>query len=295
MEEIMPKTALVLSGGGAKGAFQFAAETYAREVKGFAWDIIAGISVGALNGAMLAMEKYDRLEYLWRTVTADQVLTGGLSFWSILKLLFGAKSVYNNDPLWQLMQEEFDLALIKADLRIGAVSLRTGRYERYTPYDAGFMEAVLASTAIPLAFPPVNVPPDQMDMVDGGVRNISPLGDVLDSDPDRIVIINCSSREPTVQPGPFKNALEIGMATIDIMLNEIFVTDLEAFVRINRNVQEAQALGGSLTNERGKEYKAYEYYIIEPDEPLGDTLDFSRDILNMRLEAGWRKAQEVLG
>ena len=29
----MPKTALVLSGGGAKGAFQFTAEKYAREVK----------------------------------------------------------------------------------------------------------------------------------------------------------------------------------------------------------------------------------------------------------------------
>ena len=31
------KTALVLSGGGAKGAFQFAAEKYAREVKGYRW------------------------------------------------------------------------------------------------------------------------------------------------------------------------------------------------------------------------------------------------------------------
>jgi NTE family protein len=132
-------------------------------------------------------------------------------------------------------------------------------------------------------------------MVDGGVRNYSPLGDVLDSDPDRIVVINCSSRQPPTRPEPFKNALEIGLATIDIMLNEIFVTDLEAFERINRNVQEAEALGGALTNREGKEYRAYEYYIIEPDEPLGDTLDFSRDVLNMRLEAGWRKAYQVLG
>ena len=49
----MPKVALVLSGGGAKGAFQFTAEKYAREVKGYHWDVIAGVSVGALNGSML--------------------------------------------------------------------------------------------------------------------------------------------------------------------------------------------------------------------------------------------------
>ena len=55
------KTALILSGGGAKGAFECGAEKYAREVKGYNWDIIAGVSVGALNGGMLAMKKYDRL------------------------------------------------------------------------------------------------------------------------------------------------------------------------------------------------------------------------------------------
>ena len=49
----MPKVALVLSGGGAKGAFQLTAEKYAREVKGYRWDVIAGDSVGALNGSML--------------------------------------------------------------------------------------------------------------------------------------------------------------------------------------------------------------------------------------------------
>ena len=291
----MPKTALVLSGGGAKGAFQLGAETYAREVKGFKWDIIAGISVGALNATMLAMEKYDRLEYIWRTITPEQVYTGGLDLWSIFKLLLGAKSVYNNDPLWATMQKEINPAEVKTDLRIGAVSLHTGAYLRYGPQDPGFMEALLASTSIPLAFEPVFVPPDQEDVVDGGVRNYSPLGDVLDSEPERIVVINCSPRQPPTRTEPFKNALEIGISTIDIMLNEIFVTDLEAFERINRNVREAEAFEGTLTNQKGKEYKAYEYYIIEPDEPLGETLDFSRDVLNMRLEAGWRKARQVLG
>ena len=100
------KVALVLSGGGAKGAFQFMAEKYAREVMGYRWDVIAGVSVGALNGVMLAMEKYQRLEDLWWNITRDQVFTGKLNLWSILKIAFGAQSIYNNDPLWKLLQEE---------------------------------------------------------------------------------------------------------------------------------------------------------------------------------------------
>jgi len=291
----MSKSALVLSGGGARGAFQFMAEKYAREVKGYHWDIIAGVSAGALNGTWLAMEKYDRLEELWRTITSDQVYTGGLNWWSILKLFFGARSVYGNKPLWRIIEREVEPDKVKADLRIGVVSLRTGQYVRFRPTDPGFKQALLASTAIPLVWEPVDILPDLQDMVDGGVRNYSPLGDVLDAKPDEVVIINCSSREIVPRDKPFKNAVEIGMTALEVALNEIFVTDIREFIRINRNVQEAAEFGGKLSNERGKEFERYTYHIIEPDEPLGDILDFSRAVLNRHMEAGWEKAKAVLG
>ena len=35
--------------------------------------------------------------------------------------------------------------------------------------------------------------------------------------------------------------------------------------------------------------------MIQPDEILGDTLDFSREAIEMRMDAGWEKAKEVLG
>ncbi len=95
----MGKTALVLSGGGAKGAFQVAAEKYAREEHGYHWDIIAGVSVGALNGAMLAMEKFDQLDQLWKTLSNRCVYTGKWNLWAAIRLLFGAKSIYGNEPL----------------------------------------------------------------------------------------------------------------------------------------------------------------------------------------------------
>ena len=115
------KTALILSGGGAKGAFQCGAEKYAREVKGYHWDIIAGVSVGALNGTMLAMQKFDRLYEIWNTISDDQVFTGGFNLWSVIKLIFGAKSFYGNEPLSKLLKAELEPEKIRTDLRVGSV------------------------------------------------------------------------------------------------------------------------------------------------------------------------------
>ncbi len=289
------KIALVLSGGGAKGAFQFIAEKYAREEKGYQWDVIAGVSVGALNAVMLAMKKYQRLEELWWNISNDQVYKGKLNFWGMLKIAFGAKSILNNDPLWKLLQAEFEPEKVEVDLRIGAVSLRTGEYVRFVPSEPGFERAVLASTAIPIVWKPVQVSAAYPDMVDGGVRNISPLGDVLDTDPDEIVIINCSPDSSPIATRPLRNALDIGMHTLEAMLNEIFITDLREFLRINHNVKEAQEAGVALHNEKGKPYKYYECKIIQPDDNLGDTLEFSKEAIEMRMHAGWEKARQVLG
>ena len=291
----MGGVALVLSGGGAKGAFQFAAEKYAREVKGYKWSVIGGVSVGALNGVLLAMEKYERLENLWNSITRDDIMTGELNFWSILKMLFGAKSIFGNKPLWELLQEEVEPDKIGIDLRIGAVSLQTGEYRQFKPSEEGFERAALASTAIPIIWAPIDVSTEYPSMVDGGVRNVSPLGDVLDTEPDEVVVINCSPREPLPLLDPLNNILEIGKRSLDIALNEIFMTDVREFTRINKNVLEASEKGVKLHNEEGKEFKYYDCKIIEPDKPLGDTLDFSRETLDNSMKAGLEKAKEVLG
>jgi NTE family protein len=289
------KVALVLSGGGAKGAFQYMAEKYAREIKGYHWDVIAGVSVGALNGTMLAMGKFDKLDEIWQNITEEKVYTGKLNLWSLIKISFGAKSVYGNEPLWRLLQQEYDPEKIVIDLRVGAVSLKSGEYVTFTPSHPYFDRAVLASTAIPVVWEPVHVTEEFHDMVDGGVRNVSPLGDVLDTEPDEMVIINCSPVTPPRIGRSLRNALDIGMHALDVVLNEIFITDVREFVRINHNVREAEAHGITLTNEKGKPYKYYDCKIIQPDFPLGDTMDFSKRAILMRMDAGWEKARQILG
>jgi len=292
----MAKIALVLSGGGAKGAFQAAAEKYAREEKGYKWDIIAGVSVGALNAGMLAMGKYDRLQEMWETISNDKVYTGKLNLWAVVKMVFGAKSALGNGPLKRLIDEEFDPSLMDPNVvTVGAVSLMTGKYHQFQPSQPEFKDAVLASTAIPILWAPVKLPPPYGDTVDGGVRNVSPLGDVLGDDPDEVVIINCNPRKPEKREKPLGNILDIGRRSLDIAVNEIFATDIREFLRINRNVKEAEAAGVTLHHEDGRPYKYFEYKLIEPEEHLGDSIDFSQEATQKRLKAGRKRAEEVLG
>ncbi|RPI87746.1 MAG: patatin [Chloroflexi bacterium] len=293
---MIKKTALILSGGGAKGAFQCGAEKYAREVKGYNWDIIAGVSVGALNGTMLAMEKYQRLFEAWNTISNDQVYTGGFNLISLIRTLFGAKSFYSNRPLEEMLFKELEPEKICKHLLIGAVSLVTGEYVQFKGDDLNLGKAVLASTVMPIIWEPVDVSPLLPSMVDGGVRNISPIGDVLDYEPDELVIINCSSQAAHPIPEPPKDIVKVGLRTMDILLNELFRGDMQDFLRINELVRQAQSQRIVLYNpDSGKPYKYYEYKIIEPDQPLGDTLDFSRDAVQRSLSMGIQRAREVLG
>jgi predicted acylesterase/phospholipase RssA len=73
MEQNCPRRrGLVLQGGGAKGAFQYGALQQLR-LKGIDFDVIAGTSVGALNGAIAATESWDQGDLLWSNLTMTKV------------------------------------------------------------------------------------------------------------------------------------------------------------------------------------------------------------------------------
>ena len=291
----MGKTALVLSGGGAKGAFQVGVEKYMREVKGYSWDIIAGVSVGALNGTMLAMGKEHRLEALWKTICNNQVYSGKFNVMTAIKLLLGAKSVYSNDPLASIIEREVEPEKIVKDLRIGTVSLKTGRYTIYRGDDPNIKKAVLASTVLPIVWPPQWVSEECQMMVDGSLRRFSPIGDVLDAEPDQVVVINCWPKDPTPQTQSPDNILDIALRALEISSSGIVYSDIHEFTHINANVKEAAEHGVTLHNAKGKPYKYYESIIIEPREYLGKVLDFSHRAVERSKEQGWERAKEVLG
>ncbi len=289
------KVALVLSGGGAKGAFQIGAEKYAREVKGYRWSVISGVSIGAANGAFLAMGKHDRILEIWNTITPDIIFGKDRTAWHVgRRLLRGSPSLFGNAGI-RAFVDEIDPAAMRVELIVGAVSLVTGAFHAFRPSDPGFKEALLASGSLPLVFPPVDVSPDMPSMVDGGTRNVSPLGLVLGNDPDEIVVINCSSAASLPIKEAPKTAIKISQRASEIAMFEIFSNDVGNFLRTNRLVEQAEAAGVALVNANGRRLRRYPITVIEPDERLGETTDFTRAHAKRAFEAGWEKARKIFG
>ncbi|MDO4485415.1 MAG: patatin-like phospholipase family protein [Bacillota bacterium] len=68
----MKKTALVLSGGGSRGAYEVGVWKALREM-GISIDIITGTSVGAINGAMIAQGDFTLTEKLWKQLETQMI------------------------------------------------------------------------------------------------------------------------------------------------------------------------------------------------------------------------------
>ena len=65
--------AIALEGGGAKGAYQVGVWRALQEA-GVRYNAVSGTSVGALNGAMMAMEDLSMAEKLWKDIRFSQVM-----------------------------------------------------------------------------------------------------------------------------------------------------------------------------------------------------------------------------
>lgn len=298
-------TALVLSGGGSKGAYQAGVLEVLAEA-GFGYEAISGVSVGSLNGAMLATGQLDELINVWQTITPEKVLrkhslVSLARQYLIYKIGVGAPPVsrYNNSPLQQLMRKHLVGRSIKIPFHFGYVKLESGKYIqaviRRTDghlIDPSDLDRLLASTAIPVYFNPVHI--GDSTAVDGGLRNISPIKEALPYNPDRMVIIPTQpvDREPAAKD--LRDILDIAFRSINIMLDEIFHGDIDRFLGINRLAKQAEAEDLELRKSDGSPYKYIEPLIIDPKEPLGDGLDFSNRRVRQMIDLGRKRAREVL-
>ena len=74
----MAKRALVLAGGGSRGAYQIGVWKALREL-GITFDIVTGSSVGALNGALMVQGDFEAGLQLWENISPGDVMTDILS------------------------------------------------------------------------------------------------------------------------------------------------------------------------------------------------------------------------
>lgn len=307
------KRALILSGGGAKGAFQAGALRYMHEqemsdLPGETpfFDVVSGVSVGTLNGVLVAAGRLRALDELWQNLSRTDIFRGGMGVQGVFRqFVYRRGALLDTTPLEQLILREAHLSELLAggtDFLFGAVSLETGLYHSFHVSDfddeAEFRKAVLASASIPVVCAPVPFVRTRSgavfeNLVDGGVRNVRPLGRVLELLPDEIVVINCNSRQFRPEPGRPARTIRIALRFLtEVTLHEIFRRDVREFQRINQLVA-AQPPGTFLRRPDGSAYRVVPAVIIEPGDRTEDSMDFSRDAIDRQLQAGYLAARDA--
>jgi len=211
------KVALVLQGGGALGSYQ-AGVYEALSTSEYLPDWVAGISIGAINAAIIAgnapENRVARLRSFWEGITAPTaswpsdergpfaVLQQKTS--AFLALMFGQpgffaprslqdwfsppNSYYNTNALKDTLERLVDFERInhakEMRLSVGAVNVRTGRFAYFDSRDMPLRpEHLMASAALPPGFPAVEI--DGEHYWDGGLVSNTPLQYVLDTLPRR--------------------------------------------------------------------------------------------------------------
>lgn len=317
----MGKTAIVMSGGGAKGSFELGACHHIIKDKGIDPGVIVGVSTGNLNAAMLAQGKgyvglvgqlYE-LENIWFGIDENEDVyynrLGGM-----IGLLLKADSIHSNKPLWKLIKKHVDPEKLKDSgriLRVGVVGLMNGEYYAVDGSYEGILKMIRASAAIPVYFNPVDE--DKERWVDGGVRNITPLGSAFGAlaevgggaestidDPDTIYIILASPLDAKriTEESELDSGIEILGRSLGLLMNEVYRNDLQTALSTNESVKYYHQLKKSgVTFPPGFPFAERRYaniVLIEPEVEHMGSLEFDHDKIMRAFEAGKRRAELAL-
>jgi len=211
------RIALVLQGGGALGAYQ-AGVYQALHEHGFCPDWVAGTSIGALNGAIIAGNQTNdpvaRLREFWDTLSlGDGVWPASLledearraySLGSALTSIMNGRpafftprpaplmadtaesaSYYRTQPLHKLLEKLIDTDCLnngKVRLSVGAVHVTDGQLTYFDSQQETLeLEHIMASGALPPGFPAIRI--NNELYWDGAIHSNTPIEVVLDDMP----------------------------------------------------------------------------------------------------------------
>lgn len=278
------KTALVLTGGGARGAYQVGvlkrvSEIPALKNKPMPFPILTGASAGAVNATFVAAtpgpfhKVTAQLVDLWTAMEIDKVFRTDIASMAkvavawVRNLSFGGllgvgkvNALLNTDPLREMVASTIDFSNIRKQIESGVldvIGISTSSYS--SGWEITFMEAkkgckawqranrkgvlteltdrhVLASSAIPIFFPPVEVAGDYYG--DGCLRMISPMSNAIILGAEKIFAVGIQyhahlhhALPPTLSHSP--SVAQI----IGIVLNALFfdtlLTDYDHMMKVN--------------------------------------------------------------
>lgn len=216
--------------------------------RGFQPARIVGTSVGALNGAFLAfypgLAGVERLAEIWRGLESERYIS-----FNPVRVAFRLASrqlcLFSNEFLHRLIAEhtvEDDFAAAQVPLYVTATNLHTGRKHVFS--EGPVSQALLASTAIPGVFGPVEI--DGQAYIDGGAVASLDLETAVELGAREILAIDLSRCFQSPEPSSIISVLT---RTVDIVVRERVERDIALLSRraritvIQPEVREGPAVG----------------------------------------------------
>jgi len=262
------RIALVLAGGGARGAYEMGALSVLApvlEARGEEVEIIVGTSIGGINAAFLAANAHRPLseaaargEEVWRGLQYRSAMRSIISPAGLLFLIRfigtllslpvkAAPSLLDTAPLRKTLNRVIEFARLRA---IDFVEAKLTNVH------------VLASGAIPVIFPAVEVtePASCRGWYgDGGLRLNAPLDPALALGADRVIVIGLNSAViPDDRPTPTKPDLFDGASSLLSVLADQLTSD----------VAELTAINEAITHGEDGAHRKIPYIFIVPSDRL---------------------------
>lgn len=308
---------LVLSGGGARGAYQVGVVKAAFEISQksgvpLKFDFLSGVSAGAINASSLASNA-DNLQHgvedlsrLWSEIAFDKVFStdsltmGKIGFQWFSELSLGGltgttpgKSLMDTEPLRDLIHRNMNYAKVEENLKAGHLKALAVTAIDYTKsatttfiqsrdempsWDKGRKRSepavittdhILASSAIPLLFPPIKV--GKTYYGDGAVRNHAPCSPVIYMGAEKLLVVGVRMQASTAheQRGRRSDKAPSVARVINTIMNGALLDAVEQDIERLRRMNE---LAHAFPSEKQSRMylRPLDYLLISPSVDIGE-------------------------
>ncbi|PJZ70694.1 alpha/beta hydrolase [Leptospira perolatii] len=290
------KRALILSGGGARGAYQAGVLKYLEEIH-FKPDIVCGTSVGAITAtAMGCGLDAKQVVELWKSIEVQKVMK--YSIWNdFLDLIFRRFSpLADTTPLKYLLYSQLDFRKLRKNpmhVIITAVNILNAELVFFGNKDID-IEHVMASSAIPLIFPWQYV--DGKPHWDGGIMANTPILPAVERGATEIVVVLLSPVGGVNMSLP-RNRREALERIFELSLIGSFQTIMANLQYERRRRIKRKSLRRSLLSFGGSDSPEIKIRVIGPRTSLGfgSILNFSQVQADYLISRGYEDAKLQFG
>lgn len=240
--------ALVISGGGSKGAFAGGVAQFLIQECHKKYDIFIGTSAGSLLIPLLSLGEIEKLQHIFTTVTQSDIFNVNpfiiqkrknvyetrINHFGILRMFLKGKKTFGEslnlrDLIRNFLSKEDFLKMKNAqpDVVVTVANLTTMQIEyksvKNCTYD-DYCDWIWASSNV-IPFMSL-LEKDDAEYADGGLGNIVPVSHAINMGATEIDIIILKMEKHQTINKPVLNALELTERAFSFMLNQIQVDDL---------------------------------------------------------------------